>query len=174
MGYSKLRELIAPLPKARYIMPWRYYLMHPARFVKNLTNNIKDKWYRAKYGFAPIDAWNMDWYLCKVISRMCRYLADTACGYNDQVFSSMEDYRDWLRLLYNIFELTLIEYDEELDHCFIAFKFLQINSDGMARYLFEEIVKIIEDDRLNLPTKQSRITELGIKQLSEYYYVLWD
>lgn len=176
MGYSKLRQLIAPLPKVRYMMGWRYYLVHPVRFVKDLTRNIKDRWYRARYGFAPIDAWNMDWYLCKVISRMCKYLADTSCGYTDQIFSSMEDYQDWLRLLSNVFEIALVDEfdDEELDNCFVAFKFLQINSDGLARCLFKDIVTIIEDDRLSLRVKQSRITELGFEQLSEYYYVLWD
>lgn len=129
---------------------------------------------RAKYGFAPIDMWNMDWYLCGLISKMCIALAANCNGYNDMVFDSMGDYQCWLRLLSKVFALNLAETDRELLQEFEKIKNSDVCKYGAADCLFDDIKAIVEDNELDVRMKQSRLVELGFDQIGEYYYVLWD
>lgn len=176
MGYCKFKRLIKPIEKQRYMLTWRYYLRHPLKFWKDISRNFRDRIMRAKYGFAPIDMWNMDWYLCALISKMCIALAANCDGYNDMVFDSMSDYQCWLQLLSKIFALNTID---EFDSKTLELRIYQLQQFDVCKYgaadcLFDDIKAIIENDELDIRMKQSRLIELGFDQIGEYYYVLWD
>jgi len=82
-----------------------YYLTHPLCFVKELWIGAKNAWHRMRYGWAWVDLWNMDMYLCELVPSMLRELADRACGYPEsEECPNMETYREYLREFAKLWE----------------------------------------------------------------------
>lgn len=62
----------------------RYYLTHPWKFISDLWIGAKNLWHRARYGYAYIDAWNMNTSWCEMGANMLLHLAQHGCGYPGQ------------------------------------------------------------------------------------------
>ena len=54
----------------------RYYLTHPWKWFKDLKNNIRNVYRRAKFGWTYGDVWDMDQWIMHTFPPMMRYMAD--------------------------------------------------------------------------------------------------
>ena len=58
-----------------------YYLTHPWKFFKEIKTAIKNYWHRARYGYAYVDAWNMDEAICDMVANMLLHIKEYGDGY---------------------------------------------------------------------------------------------
>lgn len=65
-------------PCRRFSSYWlKHYLWY---FWKGWRQDVHGIYHRARYGWAPRDLWNLDFYLNKVIAETLERLAETKCG----------------------------------------------------------------------------------------------
>lgn len=58
-----------------------YYLTHPWKWVKDVWLGVKNLWHRARYGYAYVDAWNMENAWCEMGANMMLHIAEHGWGY---------------------------------------------------------------------------------------------
>ena len=154
-----------------------YYLTHPWKWFKELRTAAANLIHRMKYGFAWVDLWNTDSYLNTLIPSMLRELAQRCCGYpgNDK-FPTMEVYREWLRALALIIELSNTEsfeasekYEDAMERIAAAFVSTEYPVIGELRRKVLETMEAGHD--WNWPCE---LAVVGYAELGTYLYVLWD
>lgn len=111
------------IPYYAFSFSKRYYLLHPWVFFKDIGIAIKNASMRLKYCWDWPALWNMDGFMGQLIPNMLDTLADRACGWNDRMWPTFEDYQAELRVLAKMFKLanmpTLL--DEEISAYDTAF-----------------------------------------------------
>lgn len=75
---------------------WRYYLLHPWKFLSRCAKNLRDAWMRATRGWCRRDVWDMDEYLLKIIPEMLELLATEGISYPDDRFDE-ESWPEYLK-----------------------------------------------------------------------------
>lgn len=83
----------------------RYYLRHPLRFLRELSDNLREALHRARYGWAPRDCWNLGYWLLDVLPQMLIYLVDNGTSYpGNERFPTLESWRNHLLSIANLLE----------------------------------------------------------------------
>ena len=77
--------------------PFKFW-HHPLEFFSSLWKYLRARYLRGKYGWAPCDTWNMDYWFLKVIPEMLDYLAEHTHTYpGTDEFPTFESWQEWLR-----------------------------------------------------------------------------
>lgn len=122
----------------------RYKLTHPLDTLHDYYLNAKAFWQRGKRGYADLDAWNIDTYLCDIIPAMLRQKIEHGVGYpgdpNDPNCDTEEHWNDTLRAMVGGFEAK--------------------------RYMFEHLH--------SPNTKQNMEWIVGSRLFIKYFDCLWD
>lgn len=82
-----------------YLFSYRksYYWAHPFKFVKELWTGAKNLWHRARYGYAYVDAWNMNSAWCEMGANMLLHLSKYGSAYpGTGEFDTPEKWHDHL------------------------------------------------------------------------------
>ena len=152
---------------------FRYYLTHPWRFFRDLRLNLRNAWWRIKYGWAPCDVWNWDSWFLTVAPAMFKYLAENCSSYPGQApFETPEKWREWLNGIATKLESCREEnyekeneyheeYIKQFEHYDVENKDKELDKKYFARdrEIFEDV--------------EERVKEC-LNSIGDNFFTLWD
>ena len=99
-----------------YLFSYRksYYLTHPWKIFSELVTGIKNLWHRARYGYAYVDAWNMNTAWCYMGANMLLHIAEHGSAYPGLgAFDTPEKWRNHLvEMAQRLRDCADIDWDE--------------------------------------------------------------
>ena len=129
---------------------------HPIRFIKRI-------YYRARYGWAPEDTWNMDRWFLRVVPQMLHYFADHTHTYpGDDEFPTYISWQKHIHDIANMLENASYE----------ARKAKGVY--GPANLSDKEYAQLWIDEDKKLAEEQQVILEDAFEMLSKVFFHLWD
>ena len=145
-----------------------YYLARPWKWLADAWDALKALFHRALYGFAPIDAWDMDSYMCTLVPSMLRTLADRSWSYpGNEEFPTLELYEEWLLALATIIECAQTTWPDEADDLEKARKAIG-DIEGCDK------LKESALDALDTEDWYMRLAAIGFTELGTHLHWLWD
>lgn len=129
---------------------------HPIRFIKRI-------YYRARYGWAPEDTWDMDRWFLKVVPQMLHYFAQHTHGWPES--EQFPTYESWQKYIHNI-AYMLENASYEAREAKEVYGSADLSDREFARLWIEEDRKLAEEQQV--------ILEDAFEMLSKVFFHLWD
>lgn len=146
---------------------WKYYLIHPVKFIRALFRNVKRAFQRAGRGFCDLDVWEMFTWFQDVVPKMLYQLADKGSGMANG-FSSEDEWQNHLKkiadLIYSTSDKESMKRNQ-YDRKSASF----MNENGLIEvdYSYYSRQKEIQEENAK------RIEE-AFEMLSKVFFSLWD
>lgn len=95
-----------------------YYLTHPWKWVSDVYWGIRNLWHRARYGYAYVDAWNMNTAWCHMGANMLIHLANKGGAYpGNEEFDTPEKWKAHLQdMAMRLEKCANINWDDENEY----------------------------------------------------------
>ena len=134
---------------------YRYYLLHPHKYVTCLGRKLKWFYQRGSRGYADSDVWSLDWHLTHFMGKALRDLANQVHG--TPIIDTGREIKD----INDCDTLTLEEWKATI--LYIAETF------DIGRKIEEMEYNTLEEQKVAL-----KRFEQGMKMFTEYFFNLWD
>lgn len=134
----------------------KYYLTRPWTFFKELWVTLKNYWHRAFYGYAWVDLWNLDTYLCEMVSNALDQLADRSHGgpFGGEEWPEFEDWQNELHMLAYLIR-TYGNIEEKLVQIYNGWRENKM-FDELAHLPQYEVYKELYTDYSNIENRYDR------------------
>ena len=134
---------------------WKYYLMHPVKFIRALFRNVKRLFQRAKRGYCDLDVWEMFTWFQDVVTKMLYKLADDGDG----IAYGFDSGEEWSNHLKKIADLISSTSEEE--------------SQKRNQYNIKSAYEYYDRQKKIQLENEDRIKE-AFEMLSKVFFSLWD
>ena len=143
----------------------RYYVTHPWKLVKNIGQNIRAAYMRARYGWTYGDVWDWDYWFMNVVPEMFRYLAKHGCAYPGyEPFETPEKWREWLLETADLIETGKEDWqDEHNEYCE---EYTNTWDKELGEKYYARAKELSEQGEKNI--------RIALGRIAEHFYCLWD
>ena len=162
----------------------RYYITHPWKLVKNIGQNIRAAYMRARYGWTYGDVWDWDMWFLNVVPPMFRYLAEHGHAYPGyEPFETPEKWREWLNEMADLLDTAKEGWQDEHNEYYKAYineSWKPVRKMDENGYIHTTIPEPSELSK-KYHTRAKELYEQGEKnlrfvlsQIAEHFYSIWD
>ena len=162
---------------------WRYWILHPIKWIKEICGDLRAAYQRAKYGWAPRDTFSFDYWFMEVIPPMLRYLADDSealgAWYDREPFDTPEKWHAFIRSLADRIE-SCKEEEQDKRNEYYADYMRELMSDGKMTWNYESDATDSKDLHAKyfarskeLWEEADRTIQEALKDMSKYFFALW-
>lgn len=171
-----------------FFYTFKYYLIHPHKFLKECYHNVRAAWHRIDRGWAYTDVWNMDSWFLETIPAMLKHLANYGSAYpGHPPFETMKEWHDWLEQMALNLE-NCKEENIEKNNEFNQAYFEQIeeqqrfrtDENGNVIYFLDETENLKHLRNLyyarneQLCSERKELIENTMNELGHNFFDLWD
>ena len=169
-----------PKPIPLYVWSCRksYYLTHPWKWFRDLKVGLKNAFHRMRYGFAWVDLWNLDSYICTLLPQMLWALRDRSCAYpGTDELPTPEAYSEWLNALatiINLYNTDWIYEEEDWSKAQEALRAIPDSEYEVVRKLKADALEALGESYDKEVSWTHQVAQVGFKEFARKLPLLWD